>query len=118
MKTPLDCQLLSLGLKFVRSIIENDWNSISELIGAENEDCFKAAKGLIENDVIRSLMENFCTLHAMVEDKNHPKILLEFFKTENEKFSQTLICTQVNEESVVIQVYSLKKFLSHEIWVK
>jgi len=53
MKTPLDCQLLSLGLKFVRSIKENDWNSISELIGSENENCLKIAKSLFENNVLR-----------------------------------------------------------------
>ncbi len=115
MKTPLDCQLLSLGLKFVRSIKENDWSSISQLIGAGNENCMKAGKGLVENDVIRSLMENFCTLHAMVEDKNESKILLQFCKNENEKITLTLICSKVNEDSVLIQVCSLKKEITGHI---
>jgi len=62
-------------------------------------------------------MENVCTLHAMVEDPIQPKIFLEFFKNENENFSQTLICSKVNEESAVIQVYALKSSVSKPFFI-
>jgi hypothetical protein len=101
MKTPIDCQLLNLGISFVAGMKANDFDSVSKLIA--NEDCLKTAKSLIENATYKSLLQNFCTIHAIVEDINQPKVFLQFLKNEKEKFSQTLICF-IKEDVINIQV--------------
>jgi hypothetical protein len=101
MKTPIDCQLLNLGMSFVAGMKANDFDSVSKLIA--NEDCLKTAKSLIENATYKSLLQNFCTIHAIVEDIDQPKVFLQFLKSEKEKFSQTLICF-IKEDAINIQV--------------
>ena len=97
MKTPLDCQLLSLGLQFVQAMKAKDLSSIP------CENCHENFKILMENEVYNSLLDNFCTIHAIVTDENQPKVLLQFSKNENDKISQTLICSK-DAETLSIQV--------------
>ena len=98
MKTPLDCQLLSLGLKFVQGVKDNELGSIPC-----DKNCQDIVKDLMRNEMYKTLIENFCTIHAIVTDENQPKILLQFSKNENEKFSQTLVCSK-KDDSLSIQV--------------
>jgi hypothetical protein len=97
MKTPLDCQLLSMGIKFVQAMKDKNLGSIP------CEDCQETVQTLMENEVYKSLLENLCTMHAIVTDENQPKIFLQFYKNEKEKFCQTLICSR-RHDTLSIQV--------------
>ena len=87
MKTPLDCQLLKLGLDFVRSAKQNELQSCLELIC--DDDCKRKAGILVASENYRSLLENFSFIHADVEAV---KVRVKFGKDERQTFCQTLLC--------------------------
>jgi hypothetical protein len=99
MKTPVDCQLLMLGLDFVRAIRGGDLEKALELTGSE--DGRKKAGILVANENYRSLMENFSFLHAVVDDAKRPEVKLQFLETGNESFSQTLICSAIDKDEPI-----------------
>ena len=96
MKTPLDCQLLKLGMDFVRFAKFNDLPKCFELIGADdgsdNDGCRSKAGILVGCENYRSLTENLSSIHALVDDV---KVRLEFHKNERENVCLTLICFAV-----------------------
>ena len=100
MKTPLDCQLLTLGLEFVRSLNQNNLEKCFELI-IDNDLCRAKAEILVRNGNFRSLTENFTTLHAQVSGV--PKVLIQFLTAEEQLFDLTLICSTTNG-SILIRV--------------
>jgi hypothetical protein len=107
MKTPVDCQLLMLGLDFVRVIRGGDLDKALELTGSE--DGRKKAGILVANENYRSLMENFSFLHAVVDDAKRPEVKLRFLETGNEPFSQTLICSAIDKDEAIKIVVCVKR---------
>ncbi len=99
MKTPVDCQLLMLGLDFVRAIRGGDLDKTLELTGSE--DGRRKAGILVATENYRSLMENFSFLHAVVDDAKRPEVKLQFLETGNEPFSQTLICSAIDKDEPI-----------------
>jgi len=120
MKIPDDCQLLTLGMKFVRLVFENKFSELKSCIKPDT--CESQIEKIIANDSYRSMMANLNTIHALVKEEQNPRLFLLFNVGQTDLFSHILFCTRDPSgvlkfifglmELLYINVFKVRIFLS------